>query len=961
MNSLDGRNVVSPQRSPSDEIARETLPANSIVGRYRILSLLASGGMGDVYRAHDEGLGRDVALKVLPAELTNDTERVQRFAQEARSASALNHPHIVAIYEIGHARPSRTVRTFAKERDPKRRDIHYIAMELIEGETLREYMRGSVPLRRRIELLTQIAEGLGKAHAAGIVHRDLKPDNIMVSSEGYAKIVDFGLAKLIEPTRGWNPIGADSPTMRALTQQGELIGTAGYMSPEQIAGKPIDQRSDIFSFGCIAYEVIGGTRPFDGESFIDTLHQILHAAPPPVSNATADLQRIVSRCLVKDREERYQSIRDIAIELRDVVRQLDSGSGDAIVLTSLLTNSRKLPTTIFAVVTCVIAAVALIFGLRTKPTAAPPPSSIVAPVAEEPAAEIAMRRLTNSGRVTHATISRDGRYIAYVTHDRNGATMFLQQVATGSSITIVPSLPNSHYAGLAFTPDSNHIIFTRYDASVFAAIYELPILGGTPVKIVDDADTTPAISPDGRQIAFARDDFNLSSSVVMIIGRDGSNLRRVGKWALPNRALSPAWSPDGKTIVVIHGAELFAIALPSNQVSSISLGGWRGVLRGVSWSADGNSLIVSGASERSSGNMQLLRVAWPSGTMTQLTNDSDDYAEPVGATSPAISAVQVKRESNVWSIGADGKSTQLTRGLASSAGMGGAAWTADGRIVYSSAASGTFDIWLQDPASGVAVPLTRDITAEYRPTVLPDGKSLLYVARTASSGSIWRINLDGTNKQQITSGGDDYEYVLSPDNRRIIYASLDAKTNRYLIRSVAIEGGASTTLVAGGAVLKDLHVAPNGEIVFTAYEDTALRVFKVSAAGGVMQRLTPGKAGGAAISPDGTQVAMSYEWDDYAKTKLAIVPLAGGAPSKIFPIGGWRYRWMPDGKSIVYTLMSGETENVFVQPIAGGKPRKLTSFQDGAIANFDISPDGRLLVTHFVEATDVVALAAKAN
>ncbi|HKO02610.1 MAG TPA: protein kinase, partial [Thermoanaerobaculia bacterium] len=746
MNSLDGRKL-TPQQSPSDHTARETLPAGTSVGRYRVIGLLASGGMGDVYRAHDEALGRDIALKVLPAELTNDSERVQRFAQEARSASALNHPHIVTIYEIGHARPSRTVRSFAKERDPKRREIHYIAMELVEGETLRDYMRGVVPLRRRIELLTQIAEGLGKAHAAGIVHRDLKPDNIMVSTEGYAKVVDFGLAKLIEPTRGWNPIGADSPTMRALTQQGELIGTAGYMSPEQISGKPIDLRSDIFSFGCIAYEIIGGTKPFDGDSFIDTLHQILHAVPPPVANASAELQRIIARSLVKDREERYQSIRDVAIELRDVLRQLDSGSGESFILSSLPSATRRVPATVFAIVACVMAAAALMFGLRTRPTTAPPPS-ITAPAVEAPAAELAMRRLTNSGRVTHATISRDGRYIAYVTLDDKGASLFLQHVATGSSINIVPAILTSHYAGISFSPDSNYILFTRYDNSAYAAIYQVPILGGTPVKIVADADTRAAISPDGKQIAFARDDYNGSSSVVMIVSRDGSNLRRIATWALPNRAISPAWSPDGKSIAVVRGAELFTIALPSNRVTSIPLGGWRGVLRGVSWSGDGKSLIASGASERSTGNLQLLRVTL-AGDVTPLTNDSDDYSEPAAADA-AISAVQVKRESNVWSVGRDGTSKQLTRGLAASDGMGGASWTPDGRIVYSSGASGTFDIWLQDPATGNSVPLTRDTTAEFRPTVLADGRTLLYVARTASSGSIWRINLDGTNKQQLT-------------------------------------------------------------------------------------------------------------------------------------------------------------------------------------------------------------------
>jgi serine/threonine protein kinase/Tol biopolymer transport system component len=956
MNSLDGRKL-SPQRSPSDDIARETLPAGTVVGRYTIVGLLASGGMGDVYRAHDEALNRDIALKVLPVELTNDTERVQRFAQEARSASALNHPHIVTIYEIGHARPSRTVRSFAKERDPKRRDIHYIAMELIEGETLREYMRGAVPLRRRIELLTQVAEGLGKAHAAGIVHRDLKPDNVMVSAEGYAKVVDFGLAKLIEPTRGWNPIGADSPTMRALTHQGELIGTAGYMSPEQISGKAIDQRSDIFSFGCIAYEIIGGTKPFDGESFVDTLHQILHTTPRPVENATAELQRVIARCLVKDREERFQSIRDVAIELRDVLRQLDSGSGEPILLSSLASSSRRIPATVFAIAACVIAAVALMFGLRTQPTIARPPA-IAAAATDEPAGELAMRRLTNSGRVMHATISRDGRYIAYVSRDDNGAALQLQHVPTGSSITLVPALAKSHYAGLAFAPDSNHLFFTRYDASAYASIYQIPILGGTPVKIVDDADTPPAISPDGKQIAFARDDYNGSSSVVMVIGRDGSNLHRIAKWELPNRAISPAWSPDGKTIVVARAAELFAISLPSNRVTPIALGGWRGALRAVTWSGDGKSLVISGASERSSGNMQLLRVGWPAGGVTTLTNDSDDYAEPNGATN-AISAVQVKRESNVWSFAPNGTPAQLTHGLASSAGMGGASWAPDGRIAYSSAASGTFDIWLQDPVSGNAVPLTRDTTAEFRPTILPDGKTLLYVARNASAGSIWRINLDGTGKQQLTRGGDEYDYILSPDGKRIIYASLDAKTSRYVIGSVAIEGGAATTLATAGVALKDLHVAPNGDIIFTAYEDSALRVFKVPAAGGAMQRLTSSKSGGASISPDGSQVACSFEWDDYMKTSLAILPIAGGKPTKVLPLAGWRYQWMPDGKSIAYTLMSGNTENIYVQPLAGGPPKQMTSFTDGAIANYDIAPDGRLLVTHYVESNDVVALAAK--
>src|ERR1043165_2849971 len=281
--------VVQQQAYPEEQ--RRHLPNGAGLGPYRIVNLIASGGMGDVYRAHDERLGRDVALKVLPAVITGDRERIDRFAQEAKSASALNHPHIVVIYEIGQARASYV------SKDRRREELHYIAMELVEGETLREFLAGHPSMPRRLEILAQTADGLAKAHAAGIVHRDLKPDNIMISAEGYAKVVDFGLAKLVEPPSGWNPLGADSPTMRAITRQGELIGTAAYISPRRIVGKPIDQRSDIFSFGCIVYEAVTGQKPFEGESFVDTLHQVLHGDARPVEHPDErirhELQRIV--------------------------------------------------------------------------------------------------------------------------------------------------------------------------------------------------------------------------------------------------------------------------------------------------------------------------------------------------------------------------------------------------------------------------------------------------------------------------------------------------------------------------------------------------------------------------------------------------------------------------------------------------------------------------------------------
>jgi serine/threonine protein kinase/Tol biopolymer transport system component len=955
MNSLDGRKV-SPRRSPSGDVPREMLTSGTVVGRYRITSLLASGGMGDVYRAHDQKLERDVALKVLPAELTNDIDRVQRFAQEARAASALNHPNIVAIYEIGHARPSRTVRAFAKERDPKRREIHYLAMELIEGETLREYVRNAVPLRRRIELLTHIAEGLGKAHAAGIVHRDLKPDNIMVASEGYAKIVDFGLAKLIEPPRGWNPLGADSPTMRALTQQGELIGTAGYMSPEQIAGKPIDQRSDIFAFGCIAYEMIAGKRPFDGDSFVDTLHQILHAEPAALQNGPAELQRIVARCLVKERDDRYQSIRDVAIELRDVLRQLDVATrSDAHRFASadVAPSSRRASSVVFVTLACVIAVAALVFGLKTQPRGAAPALAAAA----TPRADVAIRRLTISGRVTHATISRDGHYVAYVARDDKGAALMLQHVATGSSITLVPASPTVNYSGVAFAPDGNHVVYTRYDGSVYGAMLEVPILGGTAVKLVEDADTLPALSPDGRQLAFSRDDYNGRSTVLMIANRDGSNPRVVAKWDLPNRATSPSWSPDGRTIVVARSGEVYALSLAQNRAAKVAINGWRGTVSGVAWSNDGASLIVSGSSERAGGNVQLVRVAWPSGVATTLTNDSDSYAEPSVADTKAISAVQTKRESNIWSVALDGAARQLTRGLASTAGIGGAAWLPDGRFVYSSATAGTFDLWIDDPAAGTSQQLTRAATAESHPTLLPDNHTIVYVVRDATHGSLWRIDVDGRNARPLTSGGDDYDFVIAPGGKRIIYASLDQQNSRFVIRGVDAGGGPSSLLATAGVALKDLQVT-SSEIVFSAYQDSMMRVFKVPVnGGGEMQRLTTGRSSGASLSPDGKLVACAFDTEDYVKSKLAIVPIGGGKPLKVIALNGWRYRWMPDGDSIAYTRTTGDAENIYVRSVSSGAERQVTHFTEGGIVNFQLSPDAKqLLVTHAMQASDVVTL-----
>jgi serine/threonine protein kinase len=299
----------------------QELSTDTILAHYRIISKIGAGGMGEVFLAQDTKLDRKVALKILPADVASNNDRMERFIREAKAAAALNHPNIAHVYEIGEAN-----------------GMHFIAMEFIDGVTLGETINHEgAELKRLLRFLQQVAEGLSKAHAAGIVHRDLKPDNIMITRDGFAKVLDFGLAKLVEKgvPGQIESEGSNAPTnvIRRHSVPGMVMGTVGYMSPEQAQGKTneIDQRSDIFSFGCILYEAVTGHKAFAGKDVIDSLNKIIREPVAPISEFRSDvpnhLQRIVRRCLAKDPEDRYQTIKDVAIELRDLRHEVASEGG----------------------------------------------------------------------------------------------------------------------------------------------------------------------------------------------------------------------------------------------------------------------------------------------------------------------------------------------------------------------------------------------------------------------------------------------------------------------------------------------------------------------------------------------------------------------------------------------------------------------------------------------------------
>src|SRR5688572_20483168 len=330
--------------------ARALQPQDRIA-HYRIIGPLGAGGMGEVYLAEDQTLERSVALKVLPPELVRSEERVRRFVREAKSASSLNHPNIITIYEIGQDE----IRHAEGTSEPGSASVHFISMELVSGETLSTKIHEErTDLRTLVGYLAQAAEGLAKAHAAGIVHRDLKPGNIMISKDGYAKVLDFGLAKLTEKQSNDLDVTSGATLIDEATGVGAVVGTVGYMSPEQVRGGVVDHRSDIFSFGCNLYEAATRTKPFVADSSVETMHRILHDKPVPVEERNqkvpAELRRVIRRCLAKSPDQRFQSAKDLAIELREIVDEYESlsssassGSGSSATAAPAVPSRKKFP------------------------------------------------------------------------------------------------------------------------------------------------------------------------------------------------------------------------------------------------------------------------------------------------------------------------------------------------------------------------------------------------------------------------------------------------------------------------------------------------------------------------------------------------------------------------------------------------------------------------------------------
>ena len=575
-----------------------------------------------MYRAKDTRLDREVAIKVLPVDFAHDAHRLKRFEQEARATSALNHPNILTVHYIG-----------THEGAP------YIVAELLEGEELRAQLdQGALPVRKAIEYAQQIAAGLAAAHEKGIVHRDLKPENLFVTKDGRVKILDFGLAKL-KPQTVSGDAGSEAATLKPLTDPGVVMGTVGYMSPEQVRGQETDHRSDVFSFGIILHEMLSGQRTFTGDSAVELMNAILKEEPADLSETNAKispaLDKIVRRCLEKKPEQRFQTATDLGFALSTLSSlaggpsvshpdsQLDTGTALPAATESLPGRAWLFRNAWLALLVMVIAALA--FGLyrfasRKETGSAPSFESMK------------ITKLTDTGKAGSAAISPDGKYVVHVKEEAGQRSLWVVHIATGSNVQIIPTT-EFEYGRMTFSPDGSYIYFVRKEkGEPNFALYQVPVLGGEPTRLNSNVSSAVTFSPDGKRFAFARN--QPGDSTIMIANADGTGEQPLATRKSPEifGSIGPAWSPDGKaiatSIVITDGGyrnDIVEVRVEDGAIKPISTQKWFAVLR-VAWLADGSGLIAA-CREIGSNTYQIYQISYPGAEARKITNDLNDHTD----------------------------------------------------------------------------------------------------------------------------------------------------------------------------------------------------------------------------------------------------------------------------------------------------------------------------------------------